>query len=137
MLNQLMVGLQAGPIKQELSLQLRRQEQVTFAAACKEAQTLEQELPDGDNAIRSQRITAPTSLNSSAVNANCRAPIGADGRADKGDWRTPENPVHQPNGRDEDATLNHRSGYNLYRPIPGSSYCHTTGPTDETMTSRC
>lgn len=46
LLDQLMVGLCAGPIKQELSRQLRRDEQLTFSVACKEAQALEQELQE-------------------------------------------------------------------------------------------
>lgn len=61
LLDQLMVGLQAGPIKQELSRQLRRHERLTFQAACKEARALEQELQEGDHAVFSQRVTAPTS----------------------------------------------------------------------------
>ncbi|XP_041920929.1 uncharacterized protein LOC121684874 [Alosa sapidissima] len=60
LLDQLMVGLCAGPVKQELSRQMRRDARMTFAAACKEARALEHELQEGDDAILSQRITAPT-----------------------------------------------------------------------------
>lgn len=59
LLDQLMVGLCAGPIKQELSRQLRRDEQLTFSVACKEAQALEQELQEGKEVANSQRVTAP------------------------------------------------------------------------------
>lgn len=60
LLDQLMVGLRPGPVKQELSRQLRRNQRLTFTDACKEAQALEQELQDGEPAILSQRVTMPT-----------------------------------------------------------------------------
>ncbi|KAI4829061.1 hypothetical protein KUCAC02_023124 [Chaenocephalus aceratus] len=37
---------------------------MTFTATCKEARALEQELHDGEDAILSQRVTAPTTQNS-------------------------------------------------------------------------
>lgn len=55
-----MVGLCTGPIKQELSRQIRRDEHMTFSAVCKEARALEHELQEGEDSILSQRITAPT-----------------------------------------------------------------------------
>lgn len=63
LLDQLMVGLCAGPIKQELSRQLRRDERLTFSTACKEARALEQELQEGEEVAISQRVTAPPPRN--------------------------------------------------------------------------
>lgn len=56
LLDQFMVGLQSGPMKQELNRQLRRNQRLTFTDACKEARALEQELQDGEPAILSQRV---------------------------------------------------------------------------------
>lgn len=67
LLDQLMVGLTAGPIKQELSRQMRRNERMTFAAICREARALEQELQDGEETILSQRVAAPVSRNATTV----------------------------------------------------------------------
>ncbi|KAM3608447.1 uncharacterized protein V6R79_025602 [Siganus canaliculatus] len=67
LLDQLMVGLQPGPIKQELSRQIWRNETMTFTYACKEARALEQELQDGESFIVTQRVTAPTSGSATAV----------------------------------------------------------------------
>uniref|UniRef100_A0AAV2MDP0 Uncharacterized protein n=1 Tax=Knipowitschia caucasica TaxID=637954 RepID=A0AAV2MDP0_KNICA len=44
LLDQFMVGLRRGLVKQELSRQLRRRDGTTFKAACTEARALEQEL---------------------------------------------------------------------------------------------
>lgn len=60
LLDQFMVGLQPGPMKQELSRQLRRNQHLTFTDACKEARALEQELQDGEPAILSHRVTMPS-----------------------------------------------------------------------------
>ena len=68
LLDQLMVGLQAGPIKQELSRQMRRNERMTFAATCREARALEQELQDGEDAILSQRVTVPARSSTTTAN---------------------------------------------------------------------
>ncbi|KAM3617411.1 uncharacterized protein V6R79_005815 [Siganus canaliculatus] len=67
LLGQMMVGLQPGPIKQELSRQIQRNETMTFTDACKEACTLKQELQDGESSIVTQRVTAPTSGSATAV----------------------------------------------------------------------
>lgn len=68
LLDQVTVGLRAGPIKQELSRQLRRNEQMTFQAMCKEARALEQELQDGEGTTLSQRVTAPASRHTTTTN---------------------------------------------------------------------
>jgi len=56
-----MVGLRARPIKQELTQQMRRNEDTTFESACKKACSLEQELHGDDDIFLSQRISAPPS----------------------------------------------------------------------------
>ncbi|KAL7868397.1 hypothetical protein SRHO_G00097810 [Serrasalmus rhombeus] len=66
LLDQLMVGLLMGPIKQELSRQIWRDEHMTFTAVCKEVQALEHELQEGEDAILSQRVTAPTPRDNTA-----------------------------------------------------------------------
>lgn len=58
LLDQFMVGLCKGPIKQELSRQMRRRENMTFRTACKEARALEKELQDEDDTFVSNRIAA-------------------------------------------------------------------------------
>lgn len=68
LIDQLMVGLQAGPIKRELSRQMRRNNPMNFTDLCKEAQALEQELQDGDDAILSQRVAVPASQNTTTMN---------------------------------------------------------------------
>lgn len=60
LLDQLMVGLRRGPVKQELNRLMRRDNNLTFASACKEARALEQELDDEGAAILSQRVHANT-----------------------------------------------------------------------------
>ncbi len=67
LIDQLMVGLRAGPIKQELSRQLRRNNPMTFSDMCKEARALEQELQDGEDPILSQRVAA-TGAHNTTVN---------------------------------------------------------------------
>lgn len=62
LIDQLMVELQTGPIKQKLSRQIRQNKCMTFADTCKEARALEQELQDGEYAILSQRVTVPAPL---------------------------------------------------------------------------
>lgn len=56
LLDQLMVGLQRGPLKQELTRQMRRNNTLTFTAACKEARALEKELQEEDEAY-TNRVT--------------------------------------------------------------------------------
>lgn len=68
LLDQLIVGLQTGPIKQELSRQMRRNERMTFADTCKDAWALEQVLQDGKDAILSQRVTVPAPRNTTTAN---------------------------------------------------------------------
>ena len=68
LLDQLMMGLQAGPIKQELSRQMWRNERMTVAATCREARALEQELQDGEDAILSQRVTVPARSSTTTAN---------------------------------------------------------------------
>lgn len=58
LLDQLMVGLKPGRVKQELSRQMRRNERMTFSEATKEARFLEQESEDGEPAVCSQRVVA-------------------------------------------------------------------------------
>ena len=61
LLDQLIVGLRAGPIKQELSRQIRRDETMTFTAVCSEARALERELQEEEDPTLSHRVMAPTS----------------------------------------------------------------------------
>lgn len=61
LLDQLMVGLRRGPVKQELTRLMRRNENLTFASACKEARALEEELEDEGEEILSQRVRTYTS----------------------------------------------------------------------------
>ncbi|KAF0031962.1 hypothetical protein F2P81_016517 [Scophthalmus maximus] len=59
--NKLIVGLQQGPLKQELSWQMQRNKRMTFADSCKETGALEQELQDKEDDILSHKVTVPTS----------------------------------------------------------------------------
>lgn len=68
LLDQLMVGLQPGAIKQGLSRQMQRYEGMTFTDIYKEAGALEQELQDGKNAILSHRVIAPAPPSAPAAN---------------------------------------------------------------------
>lgn len=57
LLDQFMVGLQRGPIRQELGRQMRRQA-MSFDAACKEARALEQEFQENDENVLANRVAA-------------------------------------------------------------------------------
>lgn len=61
-----MVGLRMGPIKQELSRQIRRNEHMTFEDIYRVARALEVELQEGEDLALSQRVTAPTPRNDAA-----------------------------------------------------------------------
>lgn len=78
LLDQLMVGLRTGPIKQELSRQIRRDESLTFSAVCKEARALEHELQEGDDVALSQRVSAPAHKDSTTDLETLRTQIRAD-----------------------------------------------------------
>lgn len=57
LLDQFMVGLRKGPIRQELSRQMRRQDGISFKDACKEARALAHELQEDEDAALSNRVT--------------------------------------------------------------------------------
>ncbi|CAL9687354.1 unnamed protein product [Knipowitschia caucasica] len=57
LLDQFMVGLRRGLVKQELSRQLRRRDGTTFKAACTEARALEQELQAEEESLVTNRVT--------------------------------------------------------------------------------
>lgn len=66
LLDQLMVGLRTGPIKQELSRQIRRDATMTFATVCSEARALERDLQEEEDGTFSHRVTAPTNRDTKA-----------------------------------------------------------------------
>lgn len=66
LLDQLIVGLCTGPIKQELSRQIRRDTTMTFTAVCSEARALERELQEEEDTTLSHRVTVPTTRDTKA-----------------------------------------------------------------------
>ncbi|XP_024117087.1 uncharacterized protein LOC112138709 [Oryzias melastigma] len=58
LLDQLLVGLRTGAVKQELNRQIRRTTNVTFFEACREARALEKELDEEGEVISAQRVVA-------------------------------------------------------------------------------
>ncbi|KAK7883852.1 hypothetical protein WMY93_026975 [Mugilogobius chulae] len=69
LLDQLMVGLRKGQVKQELSRQMRRRDDMAFEAACKEARALELEFQEDDEALVAHRVTTYPPPKPAAVNA--------------------------------------------------------------------
>uniref|UniRef100_A0AAV2JHP6 Uncharacterized protein n=1 Tax=Knipowitschia caucasica TaxID=637954 RepID=A0AAV2JHP6_KNICA len=65
LLDQFMVGLRRGLVKQELSRQLRRRDGTTFKAACTEARALEQELQAEEESLVTNPLL-PTKTHSKA-----------------------------------------------------------------------
>lgn len=62
LLDQFMMGLRKGPIKRELNRITRRNNDITFGTACKEARALEQELDEEGEDILAQRVRTQTPL---------------------------------------------------------------------------
>lgn len=56
LLDQFLIGLRKGPVRQELNRLMRRENNFTFTIACREAQALEQELEEEGEDVVSQRI---------------------------------------------------------------------------------
>lgn len=80
LLDQLMIGLRKGPVKQELCRLLRRDSNLTFVSACKEARALEQELDEEGEDILSQRVRTqapltPTYADSEQLKGQIRAEL--------------------------------------------------------------
>lgn len=59
LLDQLMVGLQPAPVKQELNRQMRRNDQMSLPDPCKEVCALKLELLEGDDSVSVLRVTVP------------------------------------------------------------------------------
>lgn len=56
LLDQLLVGLRPGAVKQELNRQIRRSRDTTFPEACREARALEKELEEEGEVVTVQRV---------------------------------------------------------------------------------
>lgn len=76
LLDQLMIGLNKGPVRQELSRQWRRQDRMTFKEACKEAQALAREYQEDEEVAQSNRIvTSQVNINSERLKSQIKAEL--------------------------------------------------------------